>query len=128
MGTAGDAYDNAMCESFFGTLEAELLMREHFDTLDEAGRRIFSFLEGWYNVRRLKSNIGTGRRSNSKAGMRRSKRHRSAGCPPRGSVTVVTVPPPGRDNPRSNTPWRINRTLNPTANLSIQPGQRQATI
>ncbi|MBN3846823.1 MULTISPECIES: integrase core domain-containing protein [Burkholderiaceae] len=32
MGTAGDAYDNAMCESFFGTLEAELLSREHFPT------------------------------------------------------------------------------------------------
>ncbi|HEX3639429.1 MAG TPA: integrase core domain-containing protein, partial [Paraburkholderia sp.] len=45
MGTAGDAYDNAMCESFFGTLEAELLMREHFDTHDQARRRIFSFLE-----------------------------------------------------------------------------------
>jgi putative transposase len=48
MGTAGDAYDNAMCESFFGTLEAELLMREHFDTHDQTRRRIFSFLEGWY--------------------------------------------------------------------------------
>jgi hypothetical protein len=58
MGTAGDAYDNAMCESFFGTLEAELLMREHFDTHDQARQRIFSFLEGWYNVRRLHSSIG----------------------------------------------------------------------
>jgi putative transposase len=58
MGTAGDAYDNAMCESFFGTLEAELLMREHFDTHDQARRRIFSFLEGWYNIRRLHSSIG----------------------------------------------------------------------
>ena len=58
MGTAGDAYDNAMCESFLGTLEAELLMREHFDTHDQARRRIFSFLEGWYNVRRLHSSIG----------------------------------------------------------------------
>jgi hypothetical protein len=58
MGTAGDAYDNAMCESFFGTLEAELLLRERFATHDEARRRIFSFLEGWYNVRRLHSSIG----------------------------------------------------------------------
>jgi putative transposase len=58
MGTAGDAYDNAMCESFFGTLEAELLMREHFATHEQARRRIFSFLEGWYNVRRLHSSIG----------------------------------------------------------------------
>jgi putative transposase len=58
MGTAGDAYDNAMCESFFGTLEAELLGREHFTTHEQARRRIFSFLEGWYNIRRLHSSIG----------------------------------------------------------------------
>jgi transposase InsO family protein len=58
MGTAGDAYDNAMCESFFGTLEAELLCREHFATHEHARRRTFSFLEGWYNVRRLHSSIG----------------------------------------------------------------------
>ena len=58
MGTAGDAYDNAMCESFFGTLEAELLMREHFDTHEQARRRIFSFLEGWYNIGRLHSSLG----------------------------------------------------------------------
>ena len=58
MGTAGDAYDNAMCESFFGTLEAELLSREHFATHEQARQRIFWFLEGWYNVRRLHSSIG----------------------------------------------------------------------
>jgi len=58
MGTAGDAYDNAMCESFFGTLEAELLSREHFATHEQARRRLFWFLEGWYNVRRLHSSIG----------------------------------------------------------------------
>ncbi|MBP0596415.1 IS3 family transposase, partial [Paraburkholderia sp. LEh10] len=39
MGTAGDAYDNAMCESFFGTLEAELLSREHFATHEQARQR-----------------------------------------------------------------------------------------
>jgi putative transposase len=58
MGTAGDAYDNAMCESFFGTLEAELLSREDFPTHEQARRCLFSFLEGWYNVRRLHSSIG----------------------------------------------------------------------
>jgi transposase InsO family protein len=45
MGTAGDAYDTAMCESFFGTLEAELLRREHFATHEQGRRRIFCFLE-----------------------------------------------------------------------------------
>src|ERR1700761_7477154 len=44
--------------SFFGTLEAEVLMREHFATHEQARRRIFSFLEGWYNVRRLHSSLG----------------------------------------------------------------------
>jgi hypothetical protein len=58
MGTAGDAYDNAMCESFFGTLEAELLCREHFATHEQARRRVFSFLESWYNIHRLHSSIG----------------------------------------------------------------------
>ncbi len=58
MGTAGDAYDNAMCESFFGTLEAEFLSGDHFATHKQARRRIFSFLDGWYNVRRLHSSIG----------------------------------------------------------------------
>ncbi|MGF6650522.1 transposase InsO family protein [Paraburkholderia youngii] len=58
MGTAGDAYDNAMCESFFGTLVAELLSCEHFATHEQARRSVFSFLEGWYNVRRLHSSIG----------------------------------------------------------------------
>ncbi|CAB3775117.1 hypothetical protein LMG29542_08499 [Paraburkholderia humisilvae] len=58
MGTAGDAYDNAMCESFFGTLEAELLSREHFATHEQARQRIFWFLEGWYNARRLHGSIG----------------------------------------------------------------------
>jgi len=47
-----------MCESFFGTLEAELLMREHFATHEQARTRIFWFLEGWYNVRRLHGSIG----------------------------------------------------------------------
>src|ERR1700748_2584509 len=50
--------DNAMCESFFGTLEAELLCREHFATHEQARRHLFSFLESWYNIRRLHSSIG----------------------------------------------------------------------
>jgi len=52
------AGSNAMCESFFGTLESELLARERFDTHEQARRRLFWFLEGWYYVRRLHSSIG----------------------------------------------------------------------
>lgn len=47
MGSVGDCYDNAMCESFFATLECELLDRERFATRAEARMAVFSFLEGW---------------------------------------------------------------------------------
>ena len=47
-GSAGDWYDNAMAESFFATLECELLQRRSFQTQAEARMAIFAFLEGWY--------------------------------------------------------------------------------
>ena len=55
MGTVGDAYDNAMCESFFATLECELLDRERFRTQTDARLAVFDFIEGWYNPRRRHS-------------------------------------------------------------------------
>ena len=55
MGTVGDAYDNAMCESFFATVECELLDRTHFPTPAEAERSVFEFIEGWYNPHRRHS-------------------------------------------------------------------------
>ena len=58
MGSVGDAYDNAMCESFFATLECELLDRRQFPTVPEAQREVFSFIEGFYNTRRLHSALG----------------------------------------------------------------------
>ena len=51
----GDAYDNAMCESFFATLECELLDRERFRTQADARLALFDFIEGWYNPRRRHS-------------------------------------------------------------------------
>ena len=58
VGQVGDAYDNAMCESFFATLECELLDRRRFQTVAEARREIFSLIEGFYNTRRLHSSLG----------------------------------------------------------------------
>ena len=58
MGTVGDAYDNALCESFFATLECELLDRERFRTPAEARRAVFDYIEGWYNPRRRHSALG----------------------------------------------------------------------
>jgi hypothetical protein len=49
MGSVGDAYDNAMCESFFATLECELLARSRFRTPAEARSAVFDFIEGFYN-------------------------------------------------------------------------------
>jgi putative transposase len=58
MGSVGDCYDNAMCESFFATLECELLDRRSFKTQHEAGLEVFDFIEGWYNPRRRHSALG----------------------------------------------------------------------
>ena len=49
MGSVGDAYDNAMAESFFATLECELLDRRRFQTQAEARMAVFAFIEGFYN-------------------------------------------------------------------------------
>ena len=58
MGSVGDAYDNAMAESFFATLERELLNRRRFKTQTEARMAVFEWLEGWYNPHRRHSSLG----------------------------------------------------------------------
>ena len=55
MGSVGDCYDNAMCESFFATLECELLDRVTLRSSAEARTAVFDFIEGWYNPRRRHS-------------------------------------------------------------------------
>jgi putative transposase len=58
MGSTGDAYDNAMAESFFATLEREVLNRRRFSSQAEARMAIFQWLEGWYNPHRRHSALG----------------------------------------------------------------------
>ena len=58
MGSVGDCYDNAMAESFFATLECELLDRRRFKTQAEARMATFAFIEGFYNPRRRHSALG----------------------------------------------------------------------
>jgi len=58
MGTVGDAYDNAMAESFFATLEREVLNRRRFTSQVQAKMAIFDWLEGWYNPHRRHSSLG----------------------------------------------------------------------
>jgi len=55
MGSVGDAFDNAMCESFFATLECELFHRRRFENQAEARMAVFDFIEGFYNSRRRHS-------------------------------------------------------------------------
>ena len=58
MGSVGDCYDNAMAESFFATLECELIDRHSFKTQADAKMAIFAFIEGWYNPHRRHSSLG----------------------------------------------------------------------
>ena len=58
MGTVGDCYDNAMMESFWGTLQLELLDSKTWQTRDELANAIFEWIECWYNPNRRHSSIG----------------------------------------------------------------------
>ena len=58
MGSVGDAYDNAMAESFFATLECELLDRRRFATQTEARFAVLEWIEAWYNPLRRHSALG----------------------------------------------------------------------
>ena len=57
-GSVGDAYDNAMAESFFASLEREVLNRRRFKNQAEAKMAIFEWIEGWYNPHRRHSSLG----------------------------------------------------------------------
>ena len=58
MSGTGDCYDNAVAESFFATLEFELLMKNDWHTREEARRAIFRYIETWYNRKRRHSTLG----------------------------------------------------------------------
>jgi putative transposase len=57
LGSVGDCFDHALCESFFATLECELLDRRRFKTQVDARMAVFEFIEGWYNPHRRHSAI-----------------------------------------------------------------------
>jgi putative transposase len=58
MGSVGDCYDNAMCESFNATLECELLERTILRSQRQASLAIFDLIEGWYNPHRRHTALG----------------------------------------------------------------------
>ena len=57
-GSVADCFDNAVTESFFATLETELLDRHHFTTRAQAKAACFDYIEGFYNPRRRHSTLG----------------------------------------------------------------------
>jgi putative transposase len=86
MGTVGDAYDNAMAESFFASLECELIDRRSFKTKTEARLALFSWIEGWYNPRRRHSGIGQVSPANFE------RRHQEKPCMPPASASHDLTP------------------------------------
>jgi putative transposase len=97
MGSVGDCCDNAMCESFFATLECELLDRRHFKTQVEARMAIFDFIEGGYNPHRRHSARGDrspceyerAHRDQPNQTMRNSTALRTAGPPDQSAAGAV---------------------------------------
>ena len=84
MGSVGDCYDNAMAESFFATLECELIDRFTFRTKREARLAVFRWIEAWYNPFRRHSSIGRMSPANFE--------RRNFFNPPRESVNLSTKP------------------------------------
>jgi transposase InsO family protein len=58
MSSTGNCYDNAVVESFFSTLEFELIRKQDWDTPADARAAVGRYLEGWYNARRRHSTLG----------------------------------------------------------------------
>ena len=99
-GSAGDCFDNAMAESFFATLECELIERQAFQTQAEARMAVFRFIEGWYNTRRRHSALGY--QSPNDFERAAASRPESDHGPDRGSDPEVfqNLEPDGRHQPR----------------------------
>jgi putative transposase len=57
MGSIGDCFDNACCESFHATLKKELIYRRSWPTRAEARSAVFRYIEGWYNPKRRHSTL-----------------------------------------------------------------------
>jgi putative transposase len=58
MSGKGNCYDNAQAESFFSRFKAELLENGKFETIEQARAEIFSYIEGYYNQKRIHSSLG----------------------------------------------------------------------
>ncbi len=84
MGSVGDAYDNAMAESFFASLERELLSRRSFHSQAQARMAVFEWIEGWYNPHRRHSALGYRSPVNYERAHERSVSANQSFCPAAG--------------------------------------------
>lgn len=96
MGSVGDAYDNAMAESFFATLECELIDRRSWPTKTEARLALFSYIEGWYNPRRRHSALGqiSPVEFEQRSGVQAREMHHSGGGISTAGACVIGATPP----------------------------------
>jgi hypothetical protein len=130
MGSVGDAYDNALCESFFATLECELLDRNRFRAQVEARMAVFEFIEGWYNPHRLHSALGYlspiefERRARVTVNAHAMDSDRSEETTQRGRVGLAPLglPPRMERNPNQEEGKDQLQGLNPSPYPSTKPG------
>jgi putative transposase len=105
MGSVGDAYDNAMAESFFASLQCELIDRKSWQTKTEARLALFTYIEAWYNPRRRHSALDYLSPMNYENKRSRSPTPRGEhGLPTVGACVAAATPPV--DNP---APVQIQR-------------------
>ena len=119
MGSVGDAYDNAMAESFFATLECELIDRRVWETQTQARLAVFTWIEGWYNPRRLHSALGYMSPNNFE------RKHSEQKSPPSKSTEQPSQPASPQDDlpttcfaPVDKTPQGLSESPSPCPQAS----------
>jgi putative transposase len=112
MGSVGDCYDNAMCESFFATLECELLDRVTLHTPAEARTAVFDFIEGWYNPARRHSSL------DYESPLTFERRHADRSAAP--TATRET-------DPKGYQRWVAHARVSPTAAGAVELARRDGT-
>ena len=127
MGSVGDAYDNAMAESFFATLECELLDRTTFKSHAQAKGALFQFIEGWYNPRRRHSSLGY----LSPNAFEREYAERQVREPGAGETAIALAPVkkrPGHTEPGRTTspPAVLDRRSTRRPGTRARPGRKDA--
>jgi putative transposase len=128
MGSVGDAYDNATAESFFASLECELIDRKSWPSFAQARMEIFTWIEGWYNPRRGHKGLD----QKSPVNFERELQERSARQTPRkedglpsGCFAPVDKPPQGPERAPS-TCLQASPLDNPAPERSTSGHQTQS--